>query len=197
MLSIAGNLLRMTDHIDERVGARVRASRERAGLTQKQLADALAGLGWKIDPTALTGIEKGKRSVRVSQLETLAHALGVPVHDLLRGDAVRDAGGDLADAFALAVEAVKGVMVRREEFEAALAAQLRDGWAPGEDDRAHTIPAWLRLTPDRIIDAARDLRDADAMAEGATAAGRSRPRDDDTPPPFDPEQWMTSRPEGR
>jgi transcriptional regulator with XRE-family HTH domain len=53
------------------------------GLTQRELAEKLAELDWRIDPTALTRIEKGERSVRVSQLATLGKALGVSVHQLL------------------------------------------------------------------------------------------------------------------
>ncbi|MFT4288550.1 helix-turn-helix domain-containing protein [Nocardioides sp.] len=73
--------------IDERArrrtafGARIRALRQEAGLTQEKLALA-AGL----DRPFLVQIEGGKRSMLVERLPDLARALGVPVADLFPAD---------------------------------------------------------------------------------------------------------------
>lgn len=57
-------------------GRAVREARERLGITQRQLADRLEEVaGWRVDPTAITRIEKGERELRVSQVQALAKAL--------------------------------------------------------------------------------------------------------------------------
>lgn len=55
-------------------------------MTQKDLADALARLGWDIDATAVTRIEKGTRALRVNQLYLVAEALGARPADLIRDE---------------------------------------------------------------------------------------------------------------
>lgn len=60
---------------DAIVGRNARLARERLSLTQKDVADRLRRFGWEIDPTAVTRIERGTRSIRVSQLYLLARAL--------------------------------------------------------------------------------------------------------------------------
>lgn len=69
---------------DEIVGANVRSAREREGLTQRDLADVLAKYGWELDPTAITKIEKGSRSLRIGQLYLLARVLHSRPEDLIR-----------------------------------------------------------------------------------------------------------------
>ncbi|MBM7331068.1 helix-turn-helix transcriptional regulator [Agrobacterium sp. S2] len=71
---------------DSVLGENIRRAREGRGMTQKELAEALRGLGWDIDPTAVTRIEKGDRAVRVNQLYVLAEALGVRPANLLRDE---------------------------------------------------------------------------------------------------------------
>jgi len=61
------------------VGTNVRRARQKAGLTQEQLAhDA------KIDLTYAGGIERGRRNPSVEVLGRLADALGVEPADLLK-----------------------------------------------------------------------------------------------------------------
>lgn len=59
-------------------GARLRAWREQAGLTQQQLADAL-GTG----PSFISRLERDVHSPTVDMLCRLAEALGVDARDLL------------------------------------------------------------------------------------------------------------------
>jgi transcriptional regulator with XRE-family HTH domain len=61
------------------VGSNVRRARQKAGLTQEQLA-----LEAKIDLTYVGGIERGKRNPSVVVLARIAHALAVEPADLLR-----------------------------------------------------------------------------------------------------------------
>lgn len=74
---------------DVALGENVRRARERLEMTQKDLADALSGLGWDIDATAVTRIEKGTRAVRVNQLYVLAQALETRPAALLRDEVAK------------------------------------------------------------------------------------------------------------
>jgi transcriptional regulator with XRE-family HTH domain len=61
------------------VGTNVRRHRQRAGLTQEQLAFAA-----EIDLTYVGGIERGKRNPSVLVLARIAEALGTEPLELLR-----------------------------------------------------------------------------------------------------------------
>ena len=61
------------------MGTNVRRSRQKAKLTQEQLA-----LEAKLDLTYVGGIERGKRNPSVLVLSRLAEALGIEPHDLLK-----------------------------------------------------------------------------------------------------------------
>jgi transcriptional regulator with XRE-family HTH domain len=70
------------------VGKRLRALRDRAGLTQQQLATAA-----RVSVSVVTQIEQGRTpDPRLSTLRVLAAALGVTVSDLA-GDAEKGGGG--------------------------------------------------------------------------------------------------------
>lgn len=100
---------------DEVVGGNIRELREGADLTQRELADRLRERGWQIDPTALTRIEAGTRSVRVSQLFLIADALSVTVSELIAdqsnvvGDLRLKASRDLHAARKYLVEGLSAV----------------------------------------------------------------------------------------
>lgn len=70
----------MTDTDLKRFGARVRAERDRLGVSQEELADR-AGL----HRTYLGGVERGERNVGLQNIVRIARALGVPASDLLAG----------------------------------------------------------------------------------------------------------------
>lgn len=65
----------------EALGARIREFRERRALQKQELAAALG-----VDPSAITHIEAGRRSVSTSRLNTIAKILGVSVLALLDDD---------------------------------------------------------------------------------------------------------------
>jgi transcriptional regulator with XRE-family HTH domain len=67
--------------VQQLVGANIRRIRERQEMTQQTLYE-LAGLG----RTHLSKIENGKSgSLQLKTIEKIAHALDVPMRDLLKG----------------------------------------------------------------------------------------------------------------
>ncbi len=64
--------------------SRVRQVREGRGWSQEELARRLGELGLRLDPTAITRMERGERSVRVEEAVVLAQALGLPLDELLQ-----------------------------------------------------------------------------------------------------------------
>ena len=68
--------------IDPRVqlGRRIRNLRQRAALSQEQLAERA-----DLDRTYISGIERGKRNVALLNLAAISKALGVTVSELLKG----------------------------------------------------------------------------------------------------------------
>ena len=67
----------------EVVGQTVKLRREQVGLTQADLATALAEHGMKVDSTAVVRIERGQRALRIDQLLALAAALDTTPGHLL------------------------------------------------------------------------------------------------------------------
>ena len=65
------------------IGERLRLARERAGLTQAQVAGEIG-----IARTTLVAIERGKRQVRVEELRRLARSYGESVNALARPESV-------------------------------------------------------------------------------------------------------------
>ena len=61
----------------------LRQSRENLGWSQVRLANELEAIGLKLDPTAITRIEIGKRSVRAEELWAFAVALRTDIGALL------------------------------------------------------------------------------------------------------------------
>lgn len=69
----------MTDPL-ETFARRLRQARERAGMTQTELAHKLSELlGNALDPSAITRIEKRERGVRLEEAVHIAEILGVPL----------------------------------------------------------------------------------------------------------------------
>ena len=61
--------------INERLGEWVRSRRKELGLTQAELADRMRERGVTIDATGITRIEKGTRTLRIDEAQTLAQSL--------------------------------------------------------------------------------------------------------------------------
>lgn len=65
----------------EGVGRRIAELREEAGLSQRQLAEAIG-----LDPSALSRIENGARGLAVGELTSIAERLDVDVEAILRDE---------------------------------------------------------------------------------------------------------------
>ena len=62
------------------LGARIRAARDRAGVKQEQLAQAVG-----LSRTSITNIERGRQGVQAYVLVRIAEILGQPAAELLPG----------------------------------------------------------------------------------------------------------------
>ena len=71
--------------ITQKVGNRIRALRNRMGLSQEKLA-----LKAGVDRTYLAGIESGKRNVTVTSLEKIVDALEIPLRDFFDFESTAD-----------------------------------------------------------------------------------------------------------
>ncbi|MXX65553.1 MAG: ImmA/IrrE family metallo-endopeptidase [Chloroflexi bacterium] len=68
---------------DGEIGKRLRISRQAAGLTQAEAAEAI-----QVARTTLVAIEQGKRKIKTRELQILSVRYGVPANSILRKDAV-------------------------------------------------------------------------------------------------------------
>ncbi|MBI2764715.1 MAG: helix-turn-helix transcriptional regulator [Chloroflexi bacterium] len=64
--------------------ARIRAARQQRGITQKNLARSIGK-----PQSFMSKVENGERRLDVVELLEVAEVLGVPLHDLLPGAAIR------------------------------------------------------------------------------------------------------------
>ncbi len=66
-------------YTDFKIGVLIRQAREKAGLTQEQLAQRV-----HTQKTAISRIENHARDIRLSTLEKVAQALGMELHIVLK-----------------------------------------------------------------------------------------------------------------
>src|SRR5260370_38644649 len=71
-----------SDFSDATFARRLRLVREAAGMTQQQLADAMAATGNRIHRSTIGKIESGDRPVTIGEAVQLAGILGIPLADL-------------------------------------------------------------------------------------------------------------------
>ena len=79
------------------IGARIKAARERAGMTQEDLAAEL-----EMSPTHISVLERGLKAPKLETLVNIANALHVP-SDMLLQDVVLYAADGLASELSAAV----------------------------------------------------------------------------------------------
>jgi transcriptional regulator with XRE-family HTH domain len=72
-------------NVEPTFGKAVREARNEMGWSQQKLAERLTLAGLRIDPTAITRIERGQRSIRLSEAVTIAAELGIDLNELLHG----------------------------------------------------------------------------------------------------------------
>lgn len=68
--------------VNKRFGDVVKASREARGWSQRQLAEMLRAVDLKLDPSAITRIERGNRDVKLAEAIAIASVLEFDVLDL-------------------------------------------------------------------------------------------------------------------
>lgn len=64
-----------SEGVNEQFGAQMRRSRESRGWSQRQLAEMLRAANLKLDPSAITRIERGTRDVKLSEAVAIASVL--------------------------------------------------------------------------------------------------------------------------
>ncbi|QZH66937.1 helix-turn-helix domain-containing protein [Mycolicibacterium farcinogenes] len=67
---------------DKRVGANIRDLRNKKGWSQRQLAESLQG-DLRLDPSAITRIERGERSIKLREAAAIADALEVALYQIV------------------------------------------------------------------------------------------------------------------
>jgi transcriptional regulator with XRE-family HTH domain len=154
--------------VRELVARRLREERKARGVTQKQLADALTRHGLSITESDVRKREKGSVGVKVEELVTFAHVLGVPLVELLapaEGDdsSIRVGSAQLILRFA-DVELRGWGRLAYERH--GMLAWLRTGSATGE-----MLANYLRPLDEAIASNAQALDDANLR--GDTEAGVS------------------------
>ncbi|MCR2784077.1 MULTISPECIES: helix-turn-helix transcriptional regulator [unclassified Microbacterium] len=139
-------------NIDESFGSSVAKARSLLGMSQKELASALAERGMKVDASAVSRIEKGQRSVRLAEANVIAGALGRDLGDLLEAsgtlqerlfaayDQVEWRTTDLADAASKFVQSLFALsnLVQGNDDQLAM---LRDE-AVGQPTSGRDVPHW-------------------------------------------------------
>lgn len=103
-----------SDFSDETFARRLRLVREAAGMTQQQLADAMAATGNRFHRSTMGKIESGGRPVTIGEAVQLAGILGIRL-EVLAADLPGDPWGQLA--YRHRVEAL--VRLRSLQHEAA------------------------------------------------------------------------------
>lgn len=66
------------------VGKNIKEIREKAGITQEQLAIRLEMAGWRIDRFLISKIERGERQVLDIEVQLFAKVLEVSINSLFR-----------------------------------------------------------------------------------------------------------------
>ena len=141
------------------IGGQIRRLRESAGLQAAQLAAALG-----VDPSAVSNIEHGKRSVKASELAVIADFLGVSQLAILEPDSLLARLPVAARADGASVE---GSVMARLTAMAELHHVLADGGHPSR--RIRSAPA--NENPEGWLDRANTSR---AGRANASVASRSR-----------------------
>lgn len=97
---------------------RLRAERERLGISQAQLAGRIAALlQTNVDPSAVTRIERQERAVRLDEAAAAAQALGLPLTALLVDDLETRNRAMINDQLAELVEAQHLWEEQRQEVD--------------------------------------------------------------------------------
>lgn len=148
--------------IDDWVAANIRAYREQLGMSQADVAQKMAALGWKYYPQTVHRIESGQRKVTVGEAQALAQLFNTTVEGLTWPDLAKNAAAwftmfaDRADdAFTKIVVQVRELLFAREYLTQGLADAERRGMGDQEAVRVSLMRARATLdsaTPESAVD---------------------------------------------
>ena len=154
-----------SDFSDAIFARRLRAVREASGMTQQQLADAMARTGNKIHRSTIGKIESGDRPVTIGEAVQLAGILGIPLVELVTEHA---ADAEEQRAYRARVEAQ--VHLRSLQHEAAERHRLLVEARLLYQDTLRR----LRRAQQRLAELAPDWRAGRRAPRGGRRAARSR-----------------------
>lgn len=174
--------------IDELVAWNVRQRRQELGMSQADLAQKMAALGWKYYPQTVHRVESGQRKVTIGEAEALARIFGATVDSLTWPDTVTHTTAwfsvfiERADAaFEQIAAQTRELLLNRERIERGLAEAERRGIADRDDVRKVIADARSVLdnaAPEQAVETGR--REHEEEGDGAAgdpweAAGWDRP----------------------
>jgi transcriptional regulator with XRE-family HTH domain len=155
--------------VEAAFAANLKYARERAGLTQDQLAAKMAELGFAFSQATIWKIEQGRRPVRIAEFQALSDVLDEPAYSLFLSASPATYGQRVQ------VRAARDRIVQASEaIESATAEYLQarrlldmviEASSPHltDEDRAHPdfTNEWNELQPEVLALAARLLTDFD------------------------------------
>lgn len=153
VLASAVSVCMVTGVDDLQVGAAVKSVREARGMTQAELADAASRAGWaSAYPQTILKVEKGTRSLKLTEADAIARALGVPVTTLLAARALTQLNEVAAAyqqhlALLKEVEHVRNRKAMADADEKRLLKQLKVSSRAGLS-LVDATRKWLEQTPD-------------------------------------------------
>lgn len=156
--------------IDDWVAWNVRLRREDLGLSQAELAQKMAALGWKYHPQTVHRIEQGQRKVTVGEAEALARIFSITVDALTWPNMVTHTAawfgvfiGRADAAFERITAQTRELLFDREHLERALAEVERrkigdqDGVREVADDARSVLD---KTEPEQAVEVGREEYEA-------------------------------------
>ena len=124
-------------------GEHLRQARVKKGWSQRRLAEALDSRGLKLDPSAVTRIERGSRDVKLREAAVVAECLEVDLQELMRPTG--------ADPLAIVLELLKNAENRFHAGRSAFAEMALN---------VRSVDAYLQMRPELVEELGR-LRGVD------------------------------------
>ena len=155
----------------EYVGQNVRLYRDRKGISQRGLIEALATHGFTWYQQTVRRVESGRQSLKLEEAGALADILSIPVHLLLRPSSETQATEALYSARLAVIEAHEAVAAAvLALLDSAAAAQHRAGlFDDNSSDR-------VKEAREEVLAAADEYDVNSAVAEGIRRYEQGEPR---------------------
>lgn len=111
--------------VSQTFGLQVREARSDMGMSQRLLASRMGSLGFKLDPSAITRIESGKREVKLAEAVALKEILGLNL-DALSADRAAPFRSRVARWKKAMMDARESLVEAMDAFDTAHAALTDD-----------------------------------------------------------------------